>query len=122
MNQYSHFAVDEADLIRKGTQADPADWRLIRRLQIPDRYNDPQGGTIKRALVADVETTSLSIENDDVIQLAMLPFEYEAESGRILTVHKSLAFDRLREPAVPVSEEASIVTGITDDMVTGKKR
>ena len=120
MNQYSHFAVGEADLIRPDTHADPANWRLIRRLQTPDRYNDPQDGTIKRALVIDVETTGLSIENDDVIQLAMLPFEYEAESGRILAVHKSLAFDRLREPAMPISEEASIITGITDDMVTGK--
>jgi DNA polymerase III subunit epsilon len=120
MNQYSHFADEEADLIRKDTQANPANWRLIRRLQTPERYNDPQGGTIKRALVIDVETTGLSIENDDVIQLAMLPFEYEAESGRILTVHKSMAFDRLREPALPISDEASMITGITDDMVMGK--
>ncbi|MBT4701339.1 MAG: hypothetical protein HOB79_09710 [Rhodospirillaceae bacterium] len=120
MNQYSHFAVGEADLIRPDTHADPANWRLIRRLQTPDRYNDPQDGTIKRALVIDVETTGLSIENDDVIQLAMLPFEYEAESGRILTVHKSLSFDQLREPAMPIPDEISIITGITDDMVTGK--
>jgi hypothetical protein len=27
MNQYSHFAVEEADLIRKETKADPANWR-----------------------------------------------------------------------------------------------
>ncbi len=120
MNQYSHFANEEADLIRPDSQADPANWRLLRRLQTPDRYNDPPGGTVKRALVIDVETTGLSTENDDVIQLAMLPFEYEAESGRILTVHKSLAFDQLREPAMPIPEEISIITGITDDMVIGK--
>ena len=120
MNQYSHFAVGEADLIRPDTHADPANWRLIRRLQTPDRYNDPQGGTIKRALVIDVETTGLSTENDDIIQLAMLPFDYEAESGRILTVHKAQAFDQLREPAVPISEEASLINGITNEMVAGK--
>jgi DNA polymerase-3 subunit epsilon len=120
MNQYSHFAVDEADLIRPDTHADRANWRLIRRLQTPDRYNDPQGGTVKRALVIDVETTGLSTENDDVTQLAMLPFDYEAESGRILAVLKDQAFDHLREPAVPISEEASLVTGITNEMVAGK--
>jgi DNA polymerase III subunit epsilon len=120
MNQYSHFAVEEADLIRADSQAEAENWRLIRRLKTPDMYNDPRDGKIKRALVIDVETTGLSIENDDVIQLAMLPFEYEAESGRILTVHKSLAFERLREPAKPISEEASLITGITDEMVAGK--
>ena len=71
-------------------------------------------------MVLDVETTGLSTENDDVVQLAMLPFEYEAKSGRILSVHKARAFEGLREPAVPISEEASLVTGITGDMVAGK--
>ena len=120
MNQHSHFAIEEAKIIRQDTPVDPGQWRLIRRLRIPDKFNDPQGGTVKQALVVDVETTGLSTENDDVIQLAMLPFEYETESGLILAVHKALAFDALREPAVPISEEASLITGITSDMVAGK--
>jgi DNA polymerase-3 subunit epsilon len=120
MNQYSHFAVEEAKIIQQSAAVDPSDWRLLRRLQIPDRFNDPQGGTVKQALVIDVETTGLSTENDDVIQLALLPFEYEALSGRILTIHKARAFEGLHEPAVPISEEASLITGITDDKVAGK--
>ena len=120
MNQYSHFATKEAELVCQHAQVNHAEWRLIRRLHIPDKFNDPKGGIIKRALVIDVETTGLSTENDDVIQLAMLPFDYEAESGRILTVHKAQAFDGLREPAVQISEEASLVTGITNAMVAGK--
>ena len=120
MNQHSHFAVEEAEIIQQPAAVEPSDWRLLRRLQIPDRFNDPQGGTIKQALVIDVETTGLSTENDDVIQLAMLPFEYEAISGRILTIHKARVFEGLREPAVPISEEASLITGITDNMVAGK--
>jgi DNA polymerase III subunit epsilon len=120
MNQYSYFAVEESEIVQQSVAADPSDWRLLRRLQIPDRFNDPQGGTIKKAMVIDVETTGLSTENDDIVQLAMLPFEYEAISGRILTVHKAQAFEGLREPAVPISEEASLITGITSDMVGGK--
>jgi DNA polymerase III subunit epsilon len=120
MNQYNHFTIEETELIRQNTPINPGQWRLLRRLRIPDRFNDPQGGTIRQALVIDVETTGLSTENDDVIQLAMLPFEYEAESGLILAVHKALAFDALREPAVPISEEASLITGISSDMVEGK--
>ena len=120
MNQYSHFAIDEADVLRERTEIDPAKWRLLRRLRLPERFNDPPGGLIKRAVVIDVETTGLSTENDDVIQLAILPFDYEPDGGRILTVHKALAFEGLREPEVPISEEAALVTGITADMVAEK--
>jgi len=120
MNRYSHFAIEESDVIRPHSEVDPNQWKLLRRLRLPDEFNDPQKGLIKRAVVIDVETTGLSTENDDVIQLALLPFDYEAESGRILTIHKTLAFEGLREPAVPISEEASLVTGITAEMVAGK--
>ena len=120
MNQYSHFAFEGADIIRPRTTIDSAEWRLLGRLHLPDRFNDPQGKSIKHAVVVDVETTGLSAEQDEVIQLAMLPFDYEVESGRILTVHKSGAFEGLRQPSVPISEEAGLITGITDDMVAGR--
>ncbi len=120
MNQYGHFAIEEGDIIRPQAPVDPAEWQLLRRLRIPGRFNDPQGGMIKRAVVVDVESTGLSTENDDVVQLAVLPFDYEAESGRILTVYKARAFEGLREPAVPISEEASLINGITNDMVAGQ--
>ena len=120
MNQYSHFSIEGAAVIRPQVAADPGEWRLLRRLHIPDRFNDPQGGTVRRAVVVDVETTGLSTETDDVIQLALLSFDYDMESGRILTVHKAHAFEGLRQPAVPISEEAALITGITDDMVAGK--
>ena len=120
MNQYSLFAIDEGELIKQQVSIDRTEWRLLRRLRLPDKFNDPQGGRIKRALVVDVETTGLSTQNDDVIQLAMLPFDYEVESGRILTVHKSRAFEARREPVVPISDDASSITGITNEMVAGK--
>ncbi len=120
MNQYSHFSIEGAAVIRPQVAADPGEWRLLRRLHIPDRFNDPQGGTVRRAVVVDVETTGLSTETDDVIQLALLSFDYDMESGRILTVHTAHAFEGLRQPAVPISEEAALITGITDDMVAGK--
>jgi len=120
MNQYSHFAIEEGDLISPEASVDRTEWRLLRHLRLPDKFNDAKGGTIKHAVVVDVETTGLSTENDDVIQLAMLPFDYEAETGRILTIQKDQAFEELREPAVPISDEASLVTGITNDMVAGE--
>jgi hypothetical protein len=52
MNQYSHFAVEEAEIIQQSAAVDPSDWRLLRRLQIPDRFNDPQGGTVKGVVMS----------------------------------------------------------------------
>jgi len=78
--------MEEAELVQQSAVADPSDWRQLRRLQIPDRFNDPQGGTIKQAMVIDVETTGLSTENDDVVQLAILPFEYEAIGAQPLVL------------------------------------
>jgi DNA polymerase-3 subunit epsilon len=120
MTDYSLFNFEEADVINTQSPVSSRDWRMLRRLSLPNTLNDPQSGPIKRALVLDVEATGLSTEDDDVTQLAMLPFEYEVQSGRIITVHNEEAFEGLREPSVPISKEATFVTGITDDMVTGK--
>jgi DNA polymerase-3 subunit epsilon len=119
MNQFSPFAVEEGNLIAPRAMADRSEWRLLRRLHVPEKFNEVRAGDIRRALVVDVETTGLSPETDDVMQLAMLPFDYEVETGRILTVYKDAAFEALREPAAPISEEASLITGITAGMVAG---
>lgn len=120
MNDYSHFSVTTEQIVAPTSQVRVKDWRLLRRLALPVRMNDHQGGTIKRALVLDVETTGLSHEVDEVIQLAMLPFTYEVDTGRILEIELENAFESLRQPSIPISEEAGLITGITDDMVSGQ--
>jgi DNA polymerase-3 subunit epsilon len=121
MNEFSPFMYQEDELVSPTAKANASEWRLLRRLHLPKRFNDPSSaGIFKRAVVVDVEATGLSTETDDVIQLAILPFDYDAETGRILTVHSDQAFEALREPSVPITEEASLITGITDKMVAGK--
>ena len=120
MNDFRNFGFEQTAVVNAKSEIPSDQWRLLRRLQIPERFNNSRGGPVKRGLVLDVEATGLSTENDDVIQLAMLPFDYEVETGRITDVHKDLCFEALREPAVPISTEASIITGITDDMVSGR--
>lgn len=120
MNDYEHFAIGTDRILQSAAQAHADDWRLLRRLALPRRLNDSRGGTVKRALVLDVETTGLSLEGDEVIQLAMLPFTYELETGRILEIDHDRAFEGLREPVVPISDEASLVTGLTADTVAGR--
>lgn len=119
MNDYSLFAVATEEMMTPAALARANDWRLLNRLVLPCRLNDQRGGPIKRALVLDVETTGLSHETDEVIQLAMLPFTYEVDTGRILEIELDRAFDGLRQPSLPISEEASLITGISDDKVAG---
>ncbi len=121
MNDFANFEFEINAVVGPDSSIPNDRWRLLRRLHIPDQYNNPRWETLKRGLVIDVEATGLSLENDYVIQLAMLTFDYEVESGRITDVHKDQAFEALREPSIPITEEASIITGITDDMVAGKR-
>ena len=119
MNKYKHYKNDLKEIVN--TDINISEWKLIRKLHLPEKYNDPSGGEIKKGIVLDVEATCLSIGHDDVIQLALLPFDYEVSSGKILNIQKEDAFDGLREPRIPISKEASLVTGITNDMVINKK-
>ena len=119
MNKYKHYKNDLKEIVN--TDINISEWKLIRKLHLPEKYNDPSGGEIKKGIVLDVEATGLSIGHDDVIQLALLPFDYEVSSGKILNIHKEDAFDGLREPRIPISKEASLVTGITNEMVINKK-
>ena len=119
MNKYSHYKNELKEIIN--TNVNQSDWKLIRKLNLPKQYNEPSTGEIKKGVVLDVEATGLSIGHDDVIQLALLPFEYEVPSGKILSIKKEEAFDGLREPRIPISTEASLITGITNEMVINKK-
>ena len=119
MNKYKHYKNELKEIVN--TDINISEWKLIRKLHLPEKYNDPSGGEIKKGIVLDVEATGLSIGHDDVIQLALLPFEYEVSSGKILNIQKEDAFDGLREPKIPISKEASLVTGITNEMVINKK-
>ena len=119
MNKYKHYKNDLKEIVN--TDINISEWKLIRKLHLPEKYNDPSGGEIKKGIVLDVEATGLSIGHDDVIQLALLPFDYEVSSGKILNIQKEDAFNGLREPRIPISKEASLVTGITNEMVINKK-
>ncbi len=120
MNDHNHFALEESDIVSKDAEATSADWRLLRRLKLPAALNDPGDKAVRRAIYLDVEATGLRIGVDEVIELAMLPFDYEPDTGRITTIHHDQAFNALREPSFPIPADATAVNGITDDDVKGQ--
>ena len=77
----------------------------------PDRLAAARTG-----IILDSETTGLEA-HDEVIELAMLRFRFD-ERG-ILAL--DAIYNELREPSVPISEEAARVTGITAETVAGRR-
>lgn len=96
------------------------DYRVLRRVPpVADWHWPVQRGDVVRGAVVDTETTGLE-ESDEVMELAVVPFEYDRSTGCVVGVDADRAFGAFRQPAVPINEEAKRVTGITDEMVAGK--
>lgn len=91
-------------------------YRVLRRLEPRTAYHVPDGTPTRRAVFLDLETTGLNPMRDEIVEMAIVPFDY-ADDGRIFAVHESFA--RFRDPARPIPPEVSDLTGITDAMVAG---
>lgn len=94
------------------------DYRVLRRLKSRDLFRDDDGTSKRIGLILDVETTGLDPACDEIIELAMLKFEYGSD-GTIFRVLDQ--FDHLHEPGVVIPIEITKLTGITPEMVAGKK-
>lgn len=94
------------------------EYKVLRRVQQNTYMHKPDGSSTRRALYVDVETTGLSPVNDEIIELAMVPFNYGSD-GRIFEVLSP--FQSFHEPNGPIPEEITRITGIEQSMVAGKK-
>lgn len=92
------------------------DYKIIRRLKPVERYCDDDSEEKHIGLYLDVETTGLDSNEDKIIELAMIPFEYSA-SGKIYRVLPD--YTSYQDPGIPLPAITTKVTGITDDMVAG---
>ena len=92
-------------------------YRVLRRLE-PRRFIEhPNGSETRLGLFLDVETTGLDPINDEVIELAMVPFTYGVD-GRVFEVRE--AFQKMRQPKKAVPPEITALTGITNEMIAGQ--
>lgn len=95
------------------------DYQVLRRFDPPRAYAVPTGGEqLRTAASLDVETTGMDRRTDAIIQLSMVPFTYDAESGRIFDVGPPLSF--FDDPGRPIPPEIVELTGITDADVAGQ--
>lgn len=96
------------------------DYRVLRRLTPRMHYQEvPPGTPLIRGVVLDTETTGLNSQQDRVIELGMLLFEFDPVTG---VVHRVLeVFDELEDPGFPIPPAVTAIHHITDDMVQGKR-
>ncbi|EHR00272.1 3'-5' exonuclease [Bradyrhizobium sp. WSM471] len=90
------------------------EYRILRRLRLAGATPPPVGATMRRGVIVDVETTGLDSATDEIIELAMLAFDYSTDGAFVASAN---TFDQLREPGQPIPPEVTRLTGITDEMV-----
>ncbi|ACL61350.1 3'-5' exonuclease [Methylobacterium nodulans] len=94
------------------------EYRVLRRLRaFEPEAADPEEPTYL-GLILDTETTGLDPAADEVIELGIIAFTY-GPSGRIHRVRHR--FNQLQQPARPIPEEVTRLTGITDADVAGRR-
>ena len=95
------------------------DYRLIRRIQPRTAFAGSEGKNLARGVVVDTETTGINSDKDAIIELGMVLFEYDEETGQAYRVLES--FDQLEAPGFAIPPESTAVHGITDEMVAGRR-
>ena len=98
-----------------------AETRTLHALELPARLCDTGGAALRRALYVDCETTGLSFERDQAIEVAMLPFTYAVADGRIGEVLHHEAQVHLDDPGRPLDAEVTALTGLTDADLRGQR-
>jgi DNA polymerase III subunit epsilon len=95
------------------------DYRVLRRLDTSIEYPALTGDGISRAVILDTETTGMEPDTDKVIELGLVVFEYQRESGAIGRVLGS--YNGLEDPGMAIPPESTAIHGITDEMVAGRR-
>ena len=94
--------------------------RTLRAIELPARLCDTGAAELRRALYVDCETTGLSVERDQAIEVALLPFTYAVDDGRIAEVCHDEAQCYLQDPGRPLDAIITDLTGLTDDDLRGQ--
>jgi DNA polymerase III subunit epsilon len=78
-------------------------------------WAEQKKSNIQSACIVDLETTGLNFEVDKIIEIGIRQFDYNIESGEILTLKNSYA--AFQDPQQNLSDEIKRITGITDDQL-----
>lgn len=95
------------------------DYKVIRRIAPRKAFANNDGQSLLKGVVVDTETTGTNPDQDAIIELGMVSFEFDPQTGLAYNVLDT--FDELEDPGYPIPPDSTSVHGITDEMVKGKK-
>lgn len=103
------------------TLSQSADHRVLRRVPPSFAWQLPAAtGDVVRGCVVDCESTGADPAKDEVIELGVLPFDYDKSTGNVVRVYADDVLSAYREPSIPISEGSQKIHGISAEMVAGK--
>jgi DNA polymerase-3 subunit epsilon len=110
----------EAEIAITGLHSS-GEYMVLRKINL-DRDNrithTSQSGT-SVGLCLDTETTGLSQQEDVIIELGIVAFEYVPQSGEIIRIINR--YNGFEDPGRPLLKEITDITGITDEMLKGER-
>ena len=62
------------------------EYRVLKKLDLNQTYNEDDGSDKKIAIFLDTETTGTDVDHDQIIELGMVAFEYNSDSGKIYRI------------------------------------
>jgi len=93
------------------------DYKVIKRFEPVEFYNKGSVDDLKIGIYLDTETTGMDADDDEVIELALVPFEFD----KVGNIYRILpAYNAFQDPGLPIPEIITQITGITDEMVKGQ--
>jgi len=95
------------------------DFKVVHRISPRTAFSENDGRALSKGVVVDTETTGVNPDKDAIIELGMVLFEFDPETGQAYRIMES--FDQLEDPGFPIPPDATSVHGITDEMVAGKR-
>ena len=81
--------------------ADTGDYKIVKRFQPVEFYNQNPKATddIKIGIYLDTETTGMDADEDSIIELALVPFEFD-KNGNIYRLLP--AYNAFQDPGIPI--------------------
>ena len=93
-------------------------YRVLRKLAPQSAFAERDGRPLANGVIVDTETTGLSQDTEKIIEMGLVVFEYDPETGQAYRVLES--FGALEDPGIPITPEITEITGITNEMDAGK--
>lgn len=93
------------------------DFRVLRRLRAAEwRFTGKPSGEMRVGVAVDVETTGLDHDKDQIIELAIQRFRFDA-LGRITEIGQARVWRE--DPGVALDPRITMLTGLTDEDLAG---